>query len=423
MTLNEYLATTGKQYLIESCSVATKLDNTSIGLVTETSTDDKSRFVVKGVLGTVLNERNVNGRIYTTQEMQKAIDHCRDTNKFEDRVLLCAGDDHPVTDFVPPSRASHIVTDAYIKDIDGKDYLLFDVIVLKTSNGKDIEELFDVGAAIGTSIRGFGILNQATDEVEEYELFGFDFVGDPSAGTFTRQGNLPAHVAHVESVTVDRRTKLIESHDNDSDDSLVNTPSDDKELIIANNADNKKDNEDMDLELELIKLEQRNKGKALSESTLQELVTLKNKMIMENKVDVKSIESNPVYSRLYKESVTAIKSSGVAKVESQLKESTDLAKKAQAKLHTVTESSMNRLIEAKKLTRKAVSEKNVALAKLARLQKESISVKKADRHLLESCERIAKVANKEMRKLRKRTSVLESKLKARAVVMKVMSSK
>lgn len=423
MNIKEYAQSIGKSYLIESCSVANILDNTSIGYVSEVLQDKDARLILKGVLGTVLDERNVNGRIYTTKTMEKALQNCRECRVFENKRLLCAADDHPVTDFVPPSRASHIVTDAYIENINGKNYLLCDILILNTQNGRDLRELVEAGASIGTSIRGFGNQNPLTDEVEDYEFVGFDFVGDPSAGTFSR--NAP-HVMKAESVQIDERTRILESNEVDSSDSNVDTS---KARLVESsiNSYNAEDNHNgemkMDYEMELIKLEQRNKGKSYSESTLQELVTLKNKLVIEHKVDSKVIEGNEIYSRMYNECVNAIKSTGVAKVEAQLTESKELAEKSKAMLHRVMTESTKQIAEAKALANKAVAERREAMKKLAMYQKESVTIEQADKHMLEQCKVVAKVANKEMRKAANYCKVLENRLKARNVVMKVLSSK
>lgn len=422
MNIKEYAQKVGKSYYIESCSVSNILDNTSVGLISEVLKDKDSRLILKGVLGTVLDERNVNGRIYTTQTMENAIQNCRACRLFEDRRLLCAADDHPVTDFVPPSRASHIVTNAYIENINNKNYLLCDILVLNTQNGRDLRELVEAGAAIGTSIRGFGNQNPMTDEVEDYEFVGFDFVGDPSAGTFSR--NAP-HVITAESVKVDKRTKVLESNEVDSSDSNVDTSKArlTESSVNSYNAEDNHGEMKMDYEMELIKLEQRNKGKSYSESTLQELVTLKNKLVIENKIDSKEIESNEIYSRMYNECVNAIKSTGVAKVEAQLSESKDLAEKSKAMLQRVMTESTKQIAEARELANKAVAERREAMRKLAKLQKESVTFEKADKHMLEQCKVVAKAANKEMRKAANYCRVLENRLKARNVVMKVLSSK
>ena len=63
------------------------------------------------------------------------------------------------------------------------------------------------------------------------------------------------------------------------------------------------------------------------------------------------------------------------------------------------------------------------MRKLAKLQKESVTFEEADKHMLEQCKVVAKAANKEMRKAANYCRVLENRLKARNVVMKVLSSK
>jgi hypothetical protein len=141
-------------------------------------------MVLKGIPATVLDQKNGNGRTYSEKEIRKSIAKLRKENAFTNRKLHCSADDHPKDSYVQPIKASHIVTDAYVKKVDGKSYLMNDWLVLNTDNGRNLKALVEAKASIGTSIRGLGQLNEETSQVEQYDYLGTDAVGNPSAGTF-----------------------------------------------------------------------------------------------------------------------------------------------------------------------------------------------------------------------------------------------
>jgi hypothetical protein len=107
--------------------------------------------------------------------------------------------------YVPPIRASHVVTNAYLKEIDGKKHLLNDWLVLNTDNGKNLKSLINAGVSIETSIRGLGQLDEETKHVQEYDYLGTDAVGNPSAGTYAHSGK---YEVKVESVSDDQAREL-----------------------------------------------------------------------------------------------------------------------------------------------------------------------------------------------------------------------
>jgi hypothetical protein len=145
-------------------------------------------MILKGVPATIIDEENGNGRKYSKKEMTKAIRKLREAGAFKARKLLSSASDHPRESYVPPADASHIVIDAYTKKLGegdkAKTYLLSDWAVLNTTSGKNLKALIEAGASFGTSIRGLGMLNEDTKEVENYDYLGTDVVGNPSAGTF-----------------------------------------------------------------------------------------------------------------------------------------------------------------------------------------------------------------------------------------------
>lgn len=159
-------------------------------------------LIVKNIPGTILNRTNQNGRIYSTAEIQKAIDAARP--QIETKQLLCSCDEHPEGSFVSPSHAAFVIIGAYIKknvklEVEGEkgtfDVLFCDIEVLNTSEGKNLQALLLSGCSLGTSIRGLGDMDG--DQVVNYEFLGFDIVSNPSSGTFT---NMPIYEAKIESV-------------------------------------------------------------------------------------------------------------------------------------------------------------------------------------------------------------------------------
>ena len=146
--------------------------------------DNGGAMIVRGVPATILDEKNLNGRIYSFQEMSKAVAECKQNGIFESRMLTCTADDHPETSFVRPIDASHVVIDSYIKESNGKKVLFNDWLVLDTVNGRNLKALLKDGVGVGTSIRGLGVLNESSLQIEEYQYLGTDVVGQPSAGTY-----------------------------------------------------------------------------------------------------------------------------------------------------------------------------------------------------------------------------------------------
>ena len=148
-------------------------------------------LIVRNIPVTILNRKNLNGRIYSTSVLRQAINEAR--HALETRQLLCAGNEHPEGSFVPPTEASLVLIDAYIKrnieiEVEGQkgryDVLFEDWLVLNTQNGKNLRALFEGECSIGTSIRGLG--DMQGDQVANYQLVGTDCVGNPSSATYTR---------------------------------------------------------------------------------------------------------------------------------------------------------------------------------------------------------------------------------------------
>ena len=180
-----------KQLLIEAGFVSQINLTNELKESISLSAGKNNTLVVKNVPCTILNRKNLNGRIYTTAELQKAIKGAE--YEILTKQLLCQACEHPEGTFVSPTTASHVVTKAYVKPnvevvVEGTkgryDVLFMDWEVLNTEEGKNLRALLEAECSLGVSIRGVG--DMEGDTVINYELLGVDVVSNPSSGTFTR---------------------------------------------------------------------------------------------------------------------------------------------------------------------------------------------------------------------------------------------
>lgn len=182
----------GKQLLIESSEFFTKIKlSKDLKEAVKMSAGKAGTLIVRNIPCTILNRINQNGRIYSTEVVQMALNEAQDA--FKTKQLLSQACEHPEGSFVAPTNASHVVINAYIKKnveviVEGKkgrfDVLFQDWEVLNTVEGKNLRALFEAECSIGTSIRGVGDMNGKY--VEDYTLLGCDCVGNPSSSTYTR---------------------------------------------------------------------------------------------------------------------------------------------------------------------------------------------------------------------------------------------
>ena len=152
--------------------------------------------------------------MYSTKVIEKALGALKKNRSFENKKMLCAADDHPKESCVPPIRASHVITNAYLKEINGKKHLLNDWLVLNTDDGKNLKSLINAGVSIETSIRGLGQLDEETKHVAEYDYLGTDAVGNPSAGNFAHSGKYEVKVESVSDEEAREITEALGSQDN-----------------------------------------------------------------------------------------------------------------------------------------------------------------------------------------------------------------
>ena len=129
-----------KQLLIESCEIVSKVKlNKSLKESVKLSQGKNGTLIVRNIPCTILNKRNLNGRIYSTEVIREAIDNAR--LAMQTKQLLCQACEHPDQSYCSPTTVSHVVIDAYIKEnvsvvVDGKrgkyDVLFMDWEVLNT---------------------------------------------------------------------------------------------------------------------------------------------------------------------------------------------------------------------------------------------------------------------------------------------------
>lgn len=180
-----------KMLLIEACEFAPQVTlSNELKESIKLAAGKNDTLIIRNVPCTILNRKNLNGRIYSTEVVQQAINEAQD--KIKQKQLLSQACEHPEGSFVSPTTASHVVVAAYIKkntrikveseDI-VQDVLFMDLEILNTQEGKNLRALIEGGCSVGTSIRGLGDLDG--DQVVEYDLLGVDFVGNPSSSTFT----------------------------------------------------------------------------------------------------------------------------------------------------------------------------------------------------------------------------------------------
>ena len=181
-----------KKLLIESAEFISKVKvSKELKESLEMSAGKSGTLIIKNIPCTLLDRENQNGRIYSTEVLQEALEKAKPL--FAQKQLLSQADEHPESSFVAPTHASHVVINAYIKpdvllEVDGereRDNVLFmDWEILNTEEGKNLRALFEAECSIGTSIRGLG--DMRGNMVENYDLLGCDCVGNPSSSTYTR---------------------------------------------------------------------------------------------------------------------------------------------------------------------------------------------------------------------------------------------
>jgi hypothetical protein len=119
-------------------------------------------------------EANSNNRIYPRTVLEGQI------TKLQPLITerrLCGELDHPQSDTVRLSNASHLVTKLWMKDNE----VFGEAEVLNTPAGKVAQALISDGVKIGISSRGLGTLSEGVyGKTKTVKLVTFDLVADPS---------------------------------------------------------------------------------------------------------------------------------------------------------------------------------------------------------------------------------------------------
>jgi hypothetical protein len=172
-----------KQLLVESSEIGLDFNSKKVkGLKAFVESHENTNgFIVRGIPVNKLDNETLNGRTYPGDEVQKSIDNAKKLGVFDRKSLLGQMCDHPSeSSYVKPSDVSHVITNAYIQEINGNKFLMFDILVPNTENGKNLQALLIDGIALGTSVRGLGELDD-NNRVYDYELLGFDMVAEPAS--------------------------------------------------------------------------------------------------------------------------------------------------------------------------------------------------------------------------------------------------
>jgi len=116
-------------------------------------------------------KKNKNGRIYTEEVMDAAVEKYNEDYISQKRAL---GElNHPAEPIVNPERAAIMTTKLTKERADDAVYYMGKAKVLSTPMGKIVENLLSDGVKIGVSSRGLGSL---IPQREGYNLVGNDFV-------------------------------------------------------------------------------------------------------------------------------------------------------------------------------------------------------------------------------------------------------
>ena len=167
-----------KQLLIEAMTVRPSADGQLFESVSNTPcyiTENRDGKLIIRFPATKLDEKNENGRIYSTRVMESALSRAK--NDLIQRKCLGSINDHPSEPYLAPGQASHVVTEAWCD----KGYLMNEAEVLNTSSGRDMKALIESGVSFGVSIRGLGSVDNQGNIMEDYEYISTDGVGNPSA--------------------------------------------------------------------------------------------------------------------------------------------------------------------------------------------------------------------------------------------------
>lgn len=143
------------------------------GVLTEAASDGKKTYL-SGIFMESGN-KNRNGRIYDSSEMQREVDKINEAAKRGHYVL---GElDHPNSLEIKLENVSHKIVEMTMKGnlVYGKAE-----IIDKHPKGQILKALVDSGVQVGVSSRGSGQVNESTGIVRNFGLVTVDAVATPS---------------------------------------------------------------------------------------------------------------------------------------------------------------------------------------------------------------------------------------------------
>jgi hypothetical protein len=119
-------------------------------------------------------QKNQNQRVYPLNEIRQAVEAVNE--KVHGGYSVLGELDHPEELTINLDRASHIITDMWMKGNDGFGKLK----LLPTPMGKIAESMLKSGVKLGVSSRGSGNVDNS-GHVSDFEIVTVDIVAQPSA--------------------------------------------------------------------------------------------------------------------------------------------------------------------------------------------------------------------------------------------------
>jgi hypothetical protein len=142
-------------------------------LLTESAEEGKNLYL-KGVFLQGA-QKNRNGRVYPTSEIESAVNKVLETIKSGGEVL---GElDHPANLEIRLANVSHQIVEMHMEG----DNAIGKALILPTPMGNIARNLLESKIKIGVSSRGSGHVNESTGMVEDFDMVTVDIVATPSA--------------------------------------------------------------------------------------------------------------------------------------------------------------------------------------------------------------------------------------------------
>ena len=170
------------------------------GVMLESDDKDGKSLYLKGIAiqGGI---RNANQRVYTVDEIERAVKTLND--QIQNGYSVLGEVDHPDDLKVYLDRVSHMITQMWMEGPNGYGKMK----ILPTPMGNLIRTMLESGVKLGVSSRGSGNVDDMSGKVSDFEIITVDVVAQPSApGAYptpvyehlmnTRRGYNAIQVAH-----------------------------------------------------------------------------------------------------------------------------------------------------------------------------------------------------------------------------------